>query len=124
MLEFHLLKDKGIVTLEPKAALTVDDFKRVAATVDPYLAETGSLKGLLINANVFPGWESFAALVEHLKFIRDHQRRVARIAFVTDNKLLKIPPHVVAHFAHPEIRVFSIAERERALEWLEGEVLL
>jgi hypothetical protein len=120
MLEFHLLQDKGVLTLEPKAALTADDFKALAATVDPYLLEKDNLKGILISAAAFPGWDSFAALIEHMKFVRDHQRRIARVAVSTNNALLKIPPQIAARFAHPKFRVFSLAERDEALAWLEG----
>jgi len=120
MVRFELLKDAGILVIEPRAALSEDDFKAVASAIDPYIEEHGKLTGLLVDAPSFPGWDSFGALVQHLKFVRDHHRKIDRVAAVTDNAFLKIAPRIAEHFAHPEIRVFASAERAQALVWLQG----
>lgn len=52
--------------------------------IDPYIREKGRLTGLLIEAVSFPGWDSFGTLIEHLKFVHDHQRNIDRVAVVTD----------------------------------------
>ena len=121
MLGLELLRDKGIVVLKPEGALQADDFRRLARMVDPYIAEAGGLRGILIDAPHFPGWDGFAALLEHLRFVRDHHRKVGRVAAVTDSSFLKVLPRVAEHFAHPEIRVFGGAERAAALIWLESD---
>ena len=78
MISFELLSDKGILVVRPHGALEVGDFHALAQTVDPYIADKGPLSGLMIDAPSFPGWESFAALIEHLKFVRrDHHARFA-----------------------------------------------
>lgn len=120
MLRFDLLKDDGILVVEPRDALTADDFRAIARTIDPYIEERGKLTGLLVDAPSFPGWDSFGALVEHLKFVRHHHRRIDRVAAVTDSEFLKIAPRIAEHFAHPEIRVFPGVERAQALAWLRG----
>lgn len=121
MLRFDLLQDDGILVVEPRDALTADDFRAIARVIDPYIEEHGKLTGLLVDAPSFPGWDSFGALIEHLKFVRDHHRRIDRVAAVTDNEFLKIAPRIAEHFAHPEIRVFPSAERAQALAWLQGQ---
>lgn len=118
MVRFELLKEDGILVVEPREALTADDFRAIARTIDPYIEERGRLTGLLVDAPSFPGWDSFGALIQHLKFVRDHHRRIDRVAAVTDNQFLKIAPRIAEHFAHPEIRVFASAERAQALAWL------
>ncbi len=50
----------------------------------------------MICAKTFPGWESFGALVSHLRFVKIHHRKIARIAAVTDSELLKIMPHIAS----------------------------
>lgn len=120
MIKFELLKDAGLLIVEPRDALTADDFQAISRTVDPYIAENGKLTGLLVDAPSFPGWESFGALVEHMKFVRDHHRKVDRVAVVTDNKIVAIGPSIAEHFAHPEFKTFSSAERTNALAWLQG----
>jgi hypothetical protein len=122
MLRFELMKDAGILVVEPRDALTAADFLAIARTIDPYIEEHGKLSGLLVDAPSFPGWDSFGALIQHLKFVRDHHRKIDRVAAVTDNEFLKIAPRIAEHFAHPEIRVFAGAERAQALVWLQSRV--
>ncbi len=121
MIKFELLKDAGVLVVEPRDPLTAEDFQMIARTVDPYIAENGKLTGLLIDAPSFPGWENFGALVEHMKFVRNHHRNIDRIAAVTDSKILTIAPKIAEHFAHPQFKVFKSGERASALAWLQGE---
>lgn len=118
MISFELVRDTGILVVRPQGALEVGDFRRLAQAIDPYIADKGTLSGLLIDAPSFPGWESFAALIEHLKFVRDHHRKIRRVAAVTDSSFLKFAPAIAAHFAQPEIKVFGGGERAEALAWL------
>ena len=92
---------------------------RFSRAIDPYIRERGKLTGLLIEAKSFPGWDSFGALIQHIKFVHDHHRKIDRVAAVTDNVFLKIAPRIAEHFAHPEIRVFASGEKARALAWLQ-----
>jgi len=69
----------------------------------------------MLCAKSFPGWRSFDALVVHLKFIADHDRRIDRIAVVSDSGLLKIMPRI----AKFKVRHFDFEEQDRALAWLE-----
>jgi hypothetical protein len=120
MLKFELLRDTGVLVAEPRDALTAEDFQAISQTVDPFIRENGKLTGLLIDAPSFPGWESFGALIGHIRFIRDHHRKIDRVAAVTDSTILTIAPKIAEHFAHPEFKVFRSGERARALAWLES----
>ena len=75
----------------------------------------------MICAKAFPGWESFGALVSHLRFVKDHHRKIDRIAAVTDSEFLKIMPHVAKHFVSAEIRQFPSDERTQALAWIDAD---
>jgi hypothetical protein len=119
MIQCQLLRDKGILVIEPEGPLEANDFKKVAALVDPYLAENATLKGLMVRAPAFPGWDSFGSLLEHMRFVRDHHKHIERVAAVTDSAFLKIAPRIAQHFANPEIRVFSSDEDAQAMGWLE-----
>ena len=120
MLKFELIRDTGVLVVEPRDALTAEDFQAISQTVDPFIQENGKLTGLLIDAPSFPGWESFGALIGHIRFIRDHHRKIDRVAAVTDSTILTIAPKIAEHFAHPEFKVFRSGERVSALAWLEG----
>lgn len=120
MIRCELLRDKGILVLSPEGELEAGDFAAVARVIDPYIAEHGKLAGLLIDAPSFPGWDSFGALVEHIKFVRDHHRKIGRVAAVSDSSFLKVAPRIASHFAQPEIKSFAAHEKPRALAWLEA----
>ena len=119
MIKFELLKDAGVLLVEPRSALSPDDFREISRVIDPYINENGKLTGLLIEAGSFPGWDSFGGLIEHMKFVGDHHRKIDRVAVVTDSTLLKIGPQIVEHFVHPEMKVFASGERDKALAWLQ-----
>jgi SpoIIAA-like len=120
MIEFELLKGKSLLILRPRGPLTSDDFSRIAQTVDPYLLDKGRLTGVLIEAPAFPGWESFGAFIEHLKFVRNHHQKIERIAIVTDSEILKLAPRLAEHFAHPAFKVFRSGDSDGALVWLKA----
>ena len=75
----------------------------------------------MIDAESFPGWANFAALVAHLRFVRDHHRKIERIAAVSDSTVLTVAPKIASHFVQADLRHFSHDQREAALAWLCGE---
>jgi hypothetical protein len=120
MLTHELLRDEGILLIRPQGPLQAGDFESVAKVVDPYIESKGRLKGIMVEAPSFPGWDSFATLVSHLRFVRDHHRFIAKIAAVSDSAVLSIAPQFAKHFVKAEIRHFHANEREAALVWLRA----
>lgn len=118
MLEHALQRERGILILKPKGPLQAGDFTALAAVVDPYIESRGDLNGLMIDAPSFPGWDDFAAAVSHLRFVRDHHRKIRRIAVVSDSALLSVGPRIANHFVSAEVRPFAAADRAAALDWL------
>jgi len=117
-LRFELIKDKGVLILEPRGELEPGDFDRLEAALDPYLAEAGELRGLMIVVDHFPGWDGFAALSSHLRFVKDHHKKIRKLAFVTDDRLLTFLPRISAQFLIAETRAFPMANRDEALLWV------
>jgi hypothetical protein len=120
VISFELLRQAGVLVVQPEGALSVDDFDRLSGAIDPHIRERGKLSGLLIESRAFPGWDSVGALVRHLKFVRDHHSGIERVAVVTDSAFLKIAPGIAKRLLHPEIRVFASGERAKALAWLQS----
>ncbi len=120
MLTHQLLRDEGILVVSPTAPLEAGDFQEVAREVEPYIEEKGFLKGLLLEAESFPGWHDFGALVSHFRFVRDHHTKIKKIAAVSDSELLTIIPRIAAHFVSAEIKHFPSADRQRAIDWLKA----
>jgi hypothetical protein len=121
MLSHELLENEGILIVRPQGALQAADFEALAREVDPYIERAGALHGLMVEAESFPGWDSFGALVSHLRFVRDHQRFIQKIAVVSDSAILNIAPRIVSHFVQAQVRHFDYADRSEALEWLKQD---
>src|SRR5262249_62027454 len=95
----HILDTKaGILHLQPNAALTKEDFAALAKTVDPYIEKNGALSGIIIELAAFPGWESLGAMAAHFRFVRDHHKKVRKVAGWTDAKLGEVPGKLPARF--------------------------
>lgn len=123
MIHSELLADQAVLVLTPAGPLTAADFTRIAAVVDPYIEQHGKLKGLLIHASSFPGWDDFAALVSHLRFVRDHHKKIERIAVATDSAVLSTLPRIASHFVAAKVRHFDYADRGAALRWLAHDIV-
>jgi len=60
-------------------------------------------------------------LLSHLRFVRDHHRRIRRVAVVSDSAFLTVAPKIASHFVGAQLRTFDAAERAAALAWIEAE---
>jgi anti-anti-sigma regulatory factor len=119
MIEFQLT-DTGILVLKPNGPLRDEDFTALRQKLDPWLEEGGELKGLLIDAPDFPGWEDVDGLLSHLRFVREHHRVIPRVAFVSNSRVFKALPKVARHFVEAEIRFFEIGEAVEAVDWIKS----
>jgi hypothetical protein len=117
MMAIDLDKKSGIAIIRPESALSEGDFKKAAEVIDPYVQEKGRIKGLIIYTESFPGWETFAAMMEHFKFVRDHHKKIDRVALVTDSKVGDFAERVATHFVSAEINTFAFNELDRAKSW-------
>ena len=121
MVEQELLQTEGILILRPQDRLEAADFEQLAREIDPYIGANGNLHGLMLDAEAFPGWQDFAAMVAHLRFVRDHHRKIEKVAVVSDSTFLGVAPRFASHFVQADVRHFAHAQREEALAWLRGE---
>lgn len=119
-LSFELLEEQGVLIMQPNGELESADFERLSARVDPYLAEAGVLGGVMIVAEHFPGWDDLAALMSHLRFVREHHRKIRRVALVTSDRLVAAVPRLATQFIDAEVRAFPIRQRDAALLWVGG----
>jgi hypothetical protein len=118
MIESSLDTAQSVLYVHPKSALEQADFAKLAEKVDPYIEASGGLRGLIIEAPAFPGWDSFGALVAHVRFVRDHHRRIGKIALVTDSPIGNVAEHLASHFVSAQIKHFAPAEMAAAKQWI------
>lgn len=117
-LSFELIEDRGVMILQPKGELEAADFERLSAEVDPYIEKADGLNGLMVVAEHFPGWDDFAALSSHVRFVREHHKKIRRVAIVTADRLVSALPRIASRFVDAEVRAFPIDGRDEALLWV------
>lgn len=123
MLKVDLDESIGIVTLTPDGKLSESDFVNAANTIDPFIVKTGMLLGIVIVTKQFPGWESFASMIKHFKFVKEHHKKISHVALVTDSKVADIAEILVDHFVSAKIKHFEFEEIEDAKKWILNRVL-
>ena len=120
MIEHRLDTLNGILHLHPTSALQASDFTELASVVDPYLASQGDLAGVIIEVQSFPGWDSLGAMASHFRFLRDHHKRIRKLAIVTDAYLGDVAEKLGSHFISATVRHFKAGEAATAEGWILG----
>lgn len=120
MLEHQYLEPQGILVLQPDSAVTEADVAGLQTSVTDYLATHADIKGLLIDAPRFPGYEGLGATMAHIRFVAEYHKKIERVALVTDTHVPPGAEFLAKHFVGSNIRHFPSAERAQALKWLES----
>jgi hypothetical protein len=118
MLEHNLDTATSVLYVRPKSSIEKGDFIELAKAVDPYIEKTGGLKGVIIEAPTFPGWDSLGAMAEHFRFVRDHHRHIKKICIVTDSTIGNVAERLASHFISAEVKHFPAGELEAARRWV------
>lgn len=119
-IEQRMVGDTGVLVVEVTRPLRTLDFDAIALTADAWIESHGSLHGLVIHTRTFPGWENLGALIDHVRFIRDHHRKIVRVALAADSKVASIAPRIAEHFVHAELKVFGYDDLDAAIVWAGG----
>lgn len=121
MINVEIDEKAGVAIISPIERLTVKDFDSIGSIVDPYIEREGQLNGLIIATRQFPGWDSFGSLCTHLRFVREHHKKIGYVAFATDSMIGDLAEKVASHFVNAEIRKFTFAEVDEAKAWIVGQ---
>ena len=108
----------GLAILEPDGPLTKADFESAAKVIDPYIENTDQFNGIIIHTESFQGWDSFAALTSHLRFVKEHHKKISRVAISTNSVIGNFSEAVASHFVNAEIKLFSYQELKQAKDWI------
>ena len=124
MNEIQFDEGKSLVSVRLQNALKKEDFERLSKTVDPVIAKGGHVRGLVLELSKFPGWENVGAFVDHVRFVRDHQKQIDKVAIVTDSSVIgTLADHIPGRLLLPKFRHFALSDVEGAKRWIEGEQL-
>jgi hypothetical protein len=97
-------------------SITAEDVHEMGGIMADAVAASGKIR-LLIEIEGFRHIEP-AALLEKLKFVRDHARNIERMAVVSDRVWIKSWLKVGGLFTHKETEHFNRSEMEAAWEWV------
>lgn len=107
-----------MVVVEPKGKLRAEDFDALETDVDNWLESSGgTIQGLVVRAPEFPGWRDLGTALRHTRFVRNHHRKVRRLAWAVDRKLTAIAPSLAQHFVKADIVRFDPDHLEAAIDW-------
>lgn len=118
MVHVEFDKASGIAILSPTEELHRDDFVMLAEMIDPYIAEHGKLKGLIIYTEHFPGWEDFSAMITHMRFVNEHHKYIEKVALVSDASVLDFTAKIANHFVSAEVATFDYKALDEAKAWM------
>ncbi|MEJ2657065.1 MAG: STAS/SEC14 domain-containing protein [Desulfobacterales bacterium] len=118
MIFYDLDENSGMLTVRPQGKLETQDFLTISEVVDPYIKKSGGLKGIIITTKKSPGWEDFKSMIEHMKFVSNHHRKISKVAIVTDSKIADVAESLGKHFIKASIKHFSFEEFESAKRWI------
>ncbi|GAB7028693.1 STAS/SEC14 domain-containing protein [Streptomyces sp. NPDC021749] len=113
----RLLAESRVLVVEVERPLRAADFDALALTADGWLRTHDELAGVVIHAREFPGWENIGSMIRHVRFVRDHHRKVRKIALAADSKIAALVPQLAKHFVRAEVRRFGYDELDAAVTW-------
>ena len=118
MIKVEIDKENKIAILEPQDALTQSDFVYAKSLIDPFIEQEGKLNGIIIYTKDFPGWNSFAGFLTHMEFIKEHHKKIKKLAFVTDSYVGDMAEKIGSHFVSAEVKNFDYDALREAKEWI------
>ena len=113
----RLVPESQVIVMEVDQPLRAQDFDALAATADSWLQTHAELAGIVVRAREFPGWENLGSLLHHFRFVRDHHRKVGKVALAADSRLAGLVPPLSNHFVQAEVRRFGYDELDQAVAW-------
>ncbi len=108
----------GCFVLEPSGSLRKADLDALTKRFDAKVAAGGPTPNLVIHSPRFPTWSNLAAMLEHIRFIREHHRQIEKVALVSDARILDIAPRVARLFVAANLRHFPSDGMGDALAWV------
>jgi hypothetical protein len=119
MIEANIDRETAILHVRPLESMEESDFATLAGLVDPYISEKGGLAGLVIEVDRFPGWKNLAGMIGHIRFVKDHHKKIGKVAFVTDAVIGELAEKVGSHFVAAEVRHFPKGQIQEAKAWIQ-----
>ena len=111
------ITDKEVLVVEVTGPLGKEDFDKLSEKVDPWIETHHSLRGIVVHAKKFPGWENLGSFFRHVDFIGEHHRKVKHLAVAADGILPEVLPKLASYFVDAEVKHFGYDELQNAIAW-------
>jgi SpoIIAA-like len=118
MIKTEIISTNALRIIAPEK-VNAEDSRQIAPQVDSLISQHGRIR-LLVDASRFNGRENFAAFANHVWFIKNHQRKVERIAVIAARDWQHWVIGAVRMFLHLEVRAFDKSHESEALQWIVG----
>ena len=116
MIKTEIISANALKIVAPDK-LKADDFHQIAPQIDSLISQHGKIR-LLIDASGFNGWENIETFENHAGFIKNHQKKIERIAVITAHDWQHWLIGAVRIFVHPEVRAYDKSHASEALQWI------
>lgn len=120
-LNFRLHEKKEVLEIKISSPLSSEVFEILSHKVDAWIENNGSLQGLVIEAASFPGWKDIGSLISHITFVKNHHKKIQKVALCLDGKLPELAAQAAQHFTEANVKHFSTQDLEEALEWASSK---
>lgn len=108
----------GVLLLDVKKPFSQSDFETIASIIDPYFAEHGELRGVILNAKKFPRWSNRHNRSEYINFAGNNHYKFKKAAFAMGGFFTKIIARMGRERVHPEIKIFKYNKISEAQDWV------
>ncbi len=108
----------GVLLLDVKKSFNEDDFETISEIIDPYFAEHGELRGVIINSKKFPYWSSPLNRSQYLDFAGENHYKFKKAALVMGGFFTKIVARVARGRVHPQVKIFKYQQIQKAQHWI------
>lgn len=108
-----------ILGFEARGKFTAADYEAVLMPAMDAAVKNGPVNLLFVMPDGFHGME-MGAMRDDLMFGLKHFRDFKKFAFVTDDETMAALTRNFAFMIPAETRVFSVAERDQAVMWLQA----
>lgn len=115
------MRGDGVLIIRPQGPLAKEDFYKLASIVDPWVEAHHKLHGLVICIQKFPGWENVGSFIDHIEFVKAHQRKVRRVAVAMDGVFPEMMSRIAGHFIEAKIKQFPFSQVEDAIQWVRDQ---
>jgi hypothetical protein len=118
MLTYRVDADSGIIEIHIDGPTDSESYRALIQELDAQIAARGQIRVLEIISDL--GWVSPAVWWEDLGWSFRHLRDISRAAVVTDKSWIGPIVKMMSGVMTAEVRVFGLADLDKAREWLAG----